>query len=101
MTDCVSDRVLFVYLDLKDVLNEGVRLSSLLHFITGESAIPPMGLQHPIELQYHPAVETAIFLGAQACCSKVFLPVIHKTKEEFFAACIKSLTFGGHSYGNA
>lgn len=92
---------LYVYIDLDDVLNEGVRLSSLLHFITGESAIPPMGLQHPIEIQYQPSINTAIFLGSQACYSKVFLPVIHKTKEEFFGACIKSLKFGGHSYGNA
>ena len=91
----------FVYLDLEDVLDEGIRLSSLLHFITGESAIPPMGLEHPIEVQYHLAVETVIFLGAQACYSKVILPVIHNTKEEFFTACIKSLKFGGHSYGNA
>ena len=42
----------FVYLDLEDVLGEGIRLSALLHFITGESAIPLMGLQHPIEVHY-------------------------------------------------
>lgn len=63
--------------------------------------IPPMGLHHPIDVQFHPAHKTAIFLGAQACYSKVFLPVVHESKEEFFAACFKSLSFGGHSYGNA
>ena len=89
-----------MYTDLEDVLDENVGLSSLLHYITGESSIPPMGLKNPIEVDYHPATETAILLGAQACYSKVILPVVHKRREEFFSACIKSLKLGGRSYGN-
>lgn len=88
------------YADLQDVLDEDMNLSALLHFITGESAVPPMGLKHPIEVLYHPAMQSAIFMGAQACYSKVFLPIVHKSKEAFFAACFKSMKLGGHSYGN-
>lgn len=91
----------YAHVDLKDVLDEGTGLSTLLHFITGESAIPPMGLKHPIELLYHPPMKNAIFMGAQACYAKVILPVVHESKQDFFAACIKSLKLGGHSYGNA
>lgn len=89
------------HLGLDDVLSEQVRLSSLLHFITGDSVIPPMGLQHLIDVQFLPAHKTAVFLGAQACYSKGYLPVVHESKEEFFDACFKSLNCGGHSYGNS
>lgn len=89
------------YVDLQDVLDESVCLPSLLHFITGESVIPPMGLKHPIEVQYHPPISTAIYMGAQACYSIVYLPVVHETREDFFSASISALQLEGHSYGNA
>ncbi len=83
---CYHQHGLVYYFDLEDVGDEGVCLSSLLHFITGESAIPSMGLKHPIVVQYHPPLKTAVFLGAQACYSKIFLPVIHQTSEECFCS---------------
>ena len=53
-------------------------------FTTLLFSIPPTGLKNPIEVDYHPATETATFLGAQAYYSKVILPVVHERREEFF-----------------
>jgi hypothetical protein len=71
----------------------------VLKFITGLSTVPPFGLQYPIEILYQPHSSSAIFPKAQACFSKLLLPVIHKTKDEFFAAFTKALEYGA-GYGN-
>ena len=81
-----------------DVFDEGLSLSELLHFIVGQSTLPPFGLS--ISVEYHPKSPTFAYLGAQVCFQKVILPVIHDNREDFFSACIASLAFGGHSYGN-
>ncbi len=99
MTICVTWFCLYNYLDPKDILNEGILLSSLLHFITGESVIPPMGLQHPIELQYHPAVETAIFLGTAPRC---FSPSSIRPRKSFLqhaskVSCLEDIAMAMHS----
>ena len=80
--------------------SDEISLAGLLRFCTGESCVPPMGLEHPLEFEYQPNGETAIFLKAQACFSRIFLPVVHDTREKFFEACIKSLQFGS-GYGSA
>ena len=85
---------------MDDVASNKVSLAGLLRFCTGESCIPPMGLEYPLEFEYQSDSETAIFLKAQACFSKVFLPVVHDTREKFFESCIKSLEFGS-GYGSA
>ena len=75
-------------------LGSEVSFPAVPRFITGVSAVPPMGLSHPIELMYQPDEESAIFLKAQACTSTVFLPVVHQSEEAFFAACVKLLQYG-------
>lgn len=73
--------------------------STVLKFITGLSTVPPFGLRYPIQISYQPYSSTDIFPKAQACFSKLMLPVVHKTKEEFFSAFRKALEYGG-GYGN-
>lgn len=75
-------------------------LRTLLKFVTGLSAIPPMGLENAIELSYLPQDIKEIFPKAQACFSKLYLPTIHNCKEEFQDAFHKALLFG-FGYGIA
>ena len=58
-----------------------------------------MGLAYPIELDYQPDEKTMFLPQAQACFSKIMLPVCHETKEDFFSAMTKALEYCG-GYGN-
>jgi len=74
-------------------------LETLLRFVTAESSIPPMGLSMPIEIDYLPNNPEFTLPTAKTCFSKLFLPVVHDTKEAFFSAFIKALEFGSAGYG--
>lgn len=58
-----------------------VSLSSLLRYITGSSSIPPLQTSSLIRITYQ--LDDNIFPKAQACFSKLILPVVHKNKESF------------------
>ena len=76
-----------------------VSLSSLLRYITGSSSIPPLGFSSLIRITYQINDEDAIYPTAQACFSRLSLPVVHKSQHSFNAAFIKALEYGG-GYGN-
>ena len=75
-------------------------LNSLLKFVTGLSTVPPMGLACPVELCYLQQDDKLILPKAQVCFSKLYLPTVHKTQDEFNQAFLKALQFGV-GYGNA
>ena len=74
-------------------------LPDLLHFITGCSVVPPLGLQSPIDIQYQPDSPNAKFPKSQACFSIVMLPVVHDSQECFFWCFLKALELC-NDYGN-
>lgn len=80
---------------------EGTDLSlpMLLRFITGSSSVPPLGLQCPIVLSYLPSLENAVLPTAQACFSRLMLPVVHACKDAFFTSFVTALQYGD-SYGS-
>ena len=75
-------------------------LPRLLRFTTGGSRVPVTGLKHPIELMYQPDTPEAKLPKAQACFSKLLLPVCHSSKEDFFCSMSKALELCG-AYGNS
>ena len=76
-----------------------VSLPALLRYITGSSAIPPLGLSIPVQVCYQHCDDDAIYPKAQACFSKLLLPVTHKNQESFNEAFKKALEYGA-GYGN-
>lgn len=75
-------------------LGEHVSLASLLRFITGTSTVPPMGLKIPIEIFYYSQSSGNTLPGAAVCSHRVFLPICHSNKHDFFADFRKGLEFG-------
>ena len=69
-------------------------LASLLRFITGTSTVSPMGLTIPIEISYYSQSSGNTLPGAAVCSHRVFLPICHSNKREFFADVRKALEFG-------
>ena len=90
----------FFSVSVGNAQTESPQLTHLLRFITGESDIPPMGLNYPIEILYLPPSPTASLPCAQCCFSKLYLPVIYNTKDAFIQAMLKALQFGG-GFGNS
>lgn len=76
-----------------------VSLPGLLRYITGSSAIPPIGLSIPIQVCYQRCDNSAIYPKTQSCFNKLLLPVIHKSQESFNEAFKKALEYGA-GYGS-
>lgn len=76
-----------------------VSVPALLRYITGSSTIPPLGLSTPIRVSYQYNENSTIFPKAQACFSKLYLPVTHEDQDSFNVAFKKALEYGA-GYGN-
>lgn len=70
-------------------------LRKLLHFITGLSTIPPLGLKQQIEVEFHSNSKSFF---AETCVYVLKVPINHDSFEDFmekvYEACGNSQGFG-------
>ena len=79
--------------------SEPLNLGDLLRFITGVSAVPPMGLTNNIKIDFLEESPSNTLPKAQACFYRLSLPVVHSSFESFRKGFMTALNFGG-SYGS-
>ena len=88
-----------VYGFLRRFINESdtPQLEALLKFATSHSMVTSLA---DINIKLELLDPEKVLLEAQACFSKLFLPIAHESYDEFKIFVNKSLDFGSEGYGN-
>ena len=75
-------------------------LPNILNFITGQSALPPLGLPEPIQILFHSEFSDENHLPTAECCFNLLrLPVCHNEKQSFYEALDKAISYSLGYYG--
>jgi len=92
-----SDHVAYGYLKRFITESDTPQLEALLKFATSHSMVTSLT---EIEIKIELLDPEKVLLEAQACFSKLFLPVAHESYDKFKKFVKVSLDYGSEGYGN-